>query len=210
MKKYKLILTTLILAAGTSFMTSCSKDDNQQPGGGNPNGNAAPEVKTVTSLQADTKVYFNLTTGESVPESAITATNWDISFLGKDRTIVVAMNSGSEGTGSAGAQLVETGFDDLTIAPEAGYLSGKEATGDYLKWSNYTSTTAPQHAVLPKPGITIAIKTAEGKYAKMQIVSLYKGNPNTSTPEFASLATRPEFGHFTFRYATQTNGSRNF
>jgi hypothetical protein len=38
----------------------------------------------------------------------------------------------------------------------------------------------------------------------------YKGNPNTSTPEFADLATRPAFGHFTFRYATQTNGSRQF
>lgn len=201
------MLTVAFLASATVF-TSCKKENTPEPGTGNVAVSA--EVKTVTSLQADTKVYFNLSTGESVPEASITATNWDISFLGQGRTITIAVNSGSEGSGNAGAQLVETGFEDLKQVPESGYLSGADATGDFLKWCIYTNANEPKHAVLPKPGMTIAIKTADGKYSKIQIVSLYKGNPNTTSAEFSDLATRPAFGHFTFRYATQTNGSRTF
>jgi len=208
MKKQTLLFATIALMAGTLLSTtSCYKKDDPQPIATN----TSAEIKTVTSLEADSKVYYNLTTGAQVPASAITATNWDVSFYGKDRVISIAVNSGTEGTGTAGAQLIETGFTELKEAPASGYLAGNEATGDYLKWSTYTGgTTAPLHAILPKPGLTIAIKTADGKYAKLQVISLYKGNPNTSTPEFADLATRPAFGHFTFRYATQTNGSRQF
>ncbi len=205
MFKNKLLIVLTALSVATVMTTGCSKEDNITPISA-----TSLEVKMVTSLQADSKVYFNLTTGEIIPEDDISSTNWDISFFGKDRNIVVAMNSGTEGSGSAGAQLIETGFDDMTVAPDNGYLSGKEATGDYLKWSNYTYSNKPAHAVLPKPGIIIAIRTADGKYSKLQIISLYKGNPNTTTPEFADLATRPDFGYFTFRYSTQKDGSRNF
>jgi len=209
MKKRTLLLASLLLLAGTLFTTSCSKNDDPKPDDNNKNGGSVT-VKTVTSLEADDKVYFNLSTGEHVPEASVNATNWDIYFYAKDRNIIVAVNSGTEGTGNAGAQLVNTGFDDLKKAPESGYLPGKDATGDFLKWSNYTSSTEPQHAVLPKPGLSIVVKTADGKYSKIQMLSLYEGNPNTNTPEFADLATRPAFGYFTFRYATQTNGTRNF
>lgn len=210
MKTSQFLLVPLTFAAATLFtLTGCKKKDN--PKAEDTNTANSVEVKTVSSLEAKDKVYFNLSTGAQVPEASVSATNWDISFYGKDRAIVIAMNSSTEGTGTAGAQLVSSGFDDLAQAPENGYLPGKEATGDYLKWSNYTGTTTdPKHAVLPKPGLCIVVKTADGKYAKLQILSLYKGNPNTSTPEFANLATRPEFGYFTFRYATQSNGSRNF
>lgn len=204
-------LTLLVLLAISSlsvFTTGCSKTDDDAT-------NVVPstqvEAKMVTSLEATEKIYLNLTTGAQIPAAGITATNWDVSFYGKDRNIELAVNSGSEGTGTAGAQLVSVGFDDLKEAPANGYLPGKEATGDYLQWSLYTgSTSDPKHAVLPKPGMCIVMKTADGKFAKLQILSLYKGNPNTSTPEFAELTTRPAFGYFSFRYATQQNGTRNF
>lgn len=208
MRKQTLLFAAIALMAGTILTTtSCNKKDDAKP----IETTTSAEVKTVTSLEAESKVYFNLTTGEQVTASAITATNWDISFYGKDRVITIAVNSGTEGSGTAGAQLLETGFTELTEAPESGYQAGSTATGDYLKWSTYTGgTTAPLHAILPKPGLTFAIKTADGKYSKLQILSLYKGNPNTSTPEFADLTTRPAFGYFTFRYATQTGGGRKF
>ncbi len=207
MRNTHLWLSGLLMTGLLFSIIGCNKKDDPKP----EEQTTTVEVKTVTSLEAQEKVYVNLTTGQQLLADEINATNWDVSFLGKDRTITVAVNSGTEGTGTAGAQLVEVGFDDLKTAPENGYLEGSEATGDYMKWSNYTgSTTEPKHAVLPKPGITMVIKTADGKYAKLQIISLYKGNPNTTTAEFADLTTRPEFGYFSFRYATQTNGSRNF
>lgn len=206
------IITSAWIAACAGMIlstASCSKKDTPEPN----NTTQTPsgiEVKTITSLEANEKVYLNLTTGQQVNATALTSTNWDVSFYAKDKNIIVGVNSGDEGGGTAGAQLVTTGFEDLKEAPESGYLAGREATGDYLKWSSYTGTNAPKHAVLPKPGLTIVIKTADGKYSKLQMVSLYQGNPNTNSAEFAELTTRPAFGYFTFRYATQTNGNRSF
>lgn len=208
MKKKIFLLSNLVLLISSLFTaSSCNKNDDPQVEGAN----ATVEVKTVNSLEANEKVYFNLSTGVYIPAADITATNWDISFYAKDRAIALAVNSGAEGSGTAGAQLVSIGFDDCKEAPENGYLPGNEAIGDYLKWSNYTgATTDPKHAILPKPGLTFVIRTADGKYAKIQMLSLYKGNPDTGTPEFADLTTRPAFGYFSFRYAAQGNGTRNF
>ena len=210
MKRNIISLGLLTACAGLILATaSCTKKNTPEPN----NTTQQPsgiEVKTITSLEANEKVYLNLTTGNTVAATELTSTNWDISFYAKDRNIVVAVNSGDEGNGAAGAQLVATGFEDLKEAPASGYLPGKEATGDFLKWSNYTGSNEPKHAVLPKPGLTIVIKTADGKYSKLHMVSLYQGNPNTNSAGFADLNTRPAFGYFTFRYATQTNGSRNF
>ncbi len=208
MRKFPLLISTILIATASFTFTSCTKDKTPEPQEQSTN---EIEVKTVISLEAQNKVYMNISTGAYIPEAEINATNWDISFYAKDRNITVAVNSGNEGSGNAGAIIVETSFDELKNAPETGYLEGQEAIGNYLNWSSYTgSTTSPKHAVLPKPGLSIVIKTADNKYAKIQMLSLYQGNPNTTTPEFSDLATRPEFGYFSFRYATQTDGSRNF
>ncbi len=220
MKKHVLIFATVAFAAGTFTMTGCKKDKEpepvtQNPSGGNNNGNTTntpAEIKTKISLDATAgKVYFNLSTGEAIDPVNINATNWDISFAAENRNAAIAVNSGTEGSGNAAALVVETAFDDVKEAPADGYKPGTEALPSFMTWANYTgSNSEPNHAVLPKAGLTIVIKTADGKYAKLQILSLYEGNPNTSTPEFADLSTRPAFGHYSFRYAVQTNGSRTF
>jgi hypothetical protein len=51
------------------------------------------------------------------------------------------------------------------------------------------------------------IKTSDGKYAKLEMKSYYKGNPDTTTPTFADLATRPASRFYTFRFAYQADGS---
>jgi hypothetical protein len=205
--KKSIITYCCILLAGASLMSGCKKDEAPGTGGGE----TGVQTKTVISLNGAEKIYFNLSTGESVPASAINATNWDISFLAAGRGASIAVNSGSEGTGNAGIQLIETGFDDLEEAPADGYKTGSEATPDFMVWANYTgSATEPKHAVLPKAGLTLVVKTADGKFSKIQLLSLYEGNPNTTTPQFADLSTRPAFGFFSFRYATQTDGSRKF
>jgi hypothetical protein len=49
------------------------------------------------------------------------------------------------------------------------------------------------HAIMPIIGRTILVKTAEGKFAKVGIISYYKGAPEEVPTE--------ESSYFTFRYA---------
>lgn len=204
MKKYFKTISAVAVAAAM-FLSSCSKDDNDDPG----SGESTVEIKMVNSLDATSKVYFNLLTGETVSGDLVESEEWHISFYGEARSVNICTNSAEEGPGNTLVQLMETGFDDLSEAPGSGYVTGAEAMPDFTSWANYTgSTSSPQHAVLPKPGLTIVVKTGDGQYAKLQVISLYEGNPNTTTEEFSNLETRPAFGYFTFRYALQNDGTR--
>jgi hypothetical protein len=208
MKRHFFSIAALLLISSTIF-NSCDKKDNPKPDDNTPT--PTVEVKMANDLDATEKpVYFNLTTGATIEEDQLTSSNWDVKFSAAARSMGIAVNSGDQGSGSAGAQLVQVSFDDLKEAPESGYLPGNEAMPDFQTWAKYTGANPPAHAVLPIPGLTIVIKTANGNYAKMQILSVYKGNPNTTTSEFEELTTRPPSGYFTFRYATQTNGTRKF
>jgi hypothetical protein len=65
-------------------------------------------------------------------------------------------------------------------------------------WYNYNQTT---NIISPIPGRVVLIKTADGKFAKMEILSYYKDAP--AAPD----ATSPS-RYFTFRYLYQPDGSR--
>lgn len=205
MRKLSIWLVAVLVVA----VSSCKKDDDATP--------APLEAKTVSDVNGNAadnngySMYFNLTIGATVPASDSNSTKWDIAFKG----LTIKVNGGTSGPGTATAQIVTTGFDDLTEAPADGYKSD-DATGFAVTagsgngWYTYTgaATSGPQHAVFPIAGKTIVVKTANNKYAKLQIVSYYKGNPNTTTTEFANLATRPLSGYYTIRYMIQADGSR--
>jgi hypothetical protein len=198
-----------IAAAFIVTTSACKKDSDSTP--------APLEAKTVNDINSNPadnggySLYFNLTTGTSVAATDSNTTKWDIAF----KTTTIKVNSGTSGPGTAAAQIVSTGFDDLTEAPVDGYtVDGASGfaipSGTGSGWYNYTgaATSGPQHAILPIAGKTIVVKTANGKYAKIQIVSYYKGNPNTSTADFADLTKRPLGGYYSIRYMIQAGGSR--
>ena len=88
---------------------------------------------------------------------------------------------------------------------------GAIPTGSNMGWYNYTGFEGnPPNAVLPLPGRIIVLCTTEGNYAKMEILSYYQGNPDTSTATFADTDTRPDGKYYTLRYVVQSNGSRQF
>ncbi len=167
-------------------------------------------VKTETNKNALEKIYFNLTTGVFVDKDSITNDNWDISFYAEEQDAQIAVNSGNGGSGNVEIILVETEFSKLMTAPESGYKTGNEASPTFTTWADYTALNEPIHALLPKEEVTFVIKTAAGKYSKVQILSLYEGNPNTASEEFKNITTRPAFGYFTFRYATQQGDYSRF
>lgn len=105
---------------------------------------------------------------------------------------------GTEGRERGGSRLLQgVEFDTLSSAP-----AGEYATGDVSKeWYTYTGPTGtPPHAILAKPGMVLLLRTADGRHAKMQIISYYKGAP-------ASVTGTEPARFYTFRYFYQPDGS---
>jgi hypothetical protein len=123
--------------------------------------------------------YFSLKTGAVVMD---TTSGWD---LGLRTTGLITRHGG---------QLLTGTFDALTTAPETGYLAGALPA-----WYTYSSET---HVVTPTLGKVIVLKTSEGKYAKVEILSYYQGNPAVPNSESVSR-------YYTFRWFRQIDGSRN-
>ncbi|WP_439555077.1 HmuY family protein [Dyadobacter sp.] len=154
-------------------------------------GNAA-EVVVVKDLDANTKpyIYFSFATGNEVPASEAKTKNWDIAFS----KTTIAVNGGTSGPGEGGAVVLEKPFTSVTEAPKEGYKSDSDAGyaipgGSGNSWYKYDMGV---HAILPIVGRTILLKTAEGKYAKIEIISYYKGAPEDVPTE--------ESSYYTFRY----------
>ncbi|MCC9134872.1 HmuY family protein [Pontibacter silvestris] len=203
-KYYPLCLMLLSLAV----MTSCDDDDEVTP-------EAVVEVETVSDLDASGTHYafYDLEGNTEVPYTDSASTEWDIAFKGTS----VLINGGSSGPGTGAAQVVDGIFAEIEEAPETGYVTDAAGAPAIVassdkSWYHYTGTEAnvAQHAILPIAGKLIVLKTANGNYAKVEILSYYKGNPNTTTEEFVSLSTRPTSKVYTFQYAVQPNGSREF
>lgn len=170
---------------------------------------------------------FDLDTGEVVLSSSetdatvraadSTGTAWDLGFRGT--TIIV--NGGTSGPGAGMAQILTEAFADVTDAPATGYVADGAnpncpavvtpggtfpgtpyaiCNGSDSGWYNYTSAT---NLVVPIPGRTIVLTTGDGDYAKVRILSYYRGSPN---PPDATAPSR----YFTFEYVVQPDGSRGF
>jgi hypothetical protein len=125
------------------------------------------------------RTFFSLRTGAVVPDSTH---QWDVAFRSTGITV------------NGQAQLVASGFDALTIAPSSGYGASVGT------WYNYSG--APAHLITPKADTVIVIRTADNKYAKLQITSYYKGSP-------ASPGASDTSRYYSFRYYLQPDGSTN-
>ncbi|MBE9583503.1 HmuY family protein [Mucilaginibacter sp. JRF] len=147
----------------------------------------AQDVKVVKDLQAISKVYFSIDKGTVVTGADTASANWDIAI---QRTNIL-VNSGTSGKGITTAQLLkDTSFDKVTAAPADGYIEDSAEAkavppGTGKGWYLYDMTN---HTINPAPGRVIVVKTASGKYAKVEILSYYKNGDGDPS-------------HYTFRYA---------
>lgn len=181
------------LALAVTFLASCSKDDNPAP---------APTIvsTTVVNLAADTAnkgsfTLFSLADNKVIPNADSATTKWDIGF----RATTIIINGGTGGPGNAEAQVATGIYNDLATAPESGYATDA-ATKAITGWYSYNMET---HIISPVTGKFIVLKTAAGKYAKLEITSYYKDAP---VPPVATAPSR----YYHFRYVYQANGTRNF
>lgn len=118
------------------------------------------------------------------------STSWDIGFRG---TTLIANGRGS-GPGDGGLQLLDGLFEEINRAPSDGYEVENSS------WFSYDMST---HIIRPTPGRVLVVRTADGRYAKIRIISYYKDAPDN--PSFMDPSR-----YFTFEYVFQPDGSSDF
>ncbi len=205
--KYVAKLSVAFLIFSAVLFSACDDNDNEPV--------VQLEATTVSDLNSvSTKNYtlFSFSDNAIVLNADSATSKWDIGFRGT----TIILNGGVSGPGLAAGQIITGIFDELAEAPSTGYNQDSETSKAIVGsaaggWYTYTgeAPAGPKHAVLPNAGRILVLKTADGKYVKVEMISYYQGNPNTTTAGFADVTTRPASRFYTFRYIYQADGTTN-
>lgn len=224
-KQFALITVSVALLAA---LASCNKNDNSTPAIDKTNDGTFKvytegKVTTVQNLLADTIIgiapsgqpygsgkftFFSLENKTLVPNSDSATSNWDIAVRGT--TIIT--NGGTSGPGNGGGFVWLGAFDNLTSVPADSTFKIDAApvyaitTGSGKGWYNYDG---PTNLITPLPGRVLVIRTAKGKYAKIEILNYYKKGqtPAATDPDNIKLT---EQRYYLLRYTYQPDGTKNF
>lgn len=208
------------------LMSACEKDDTVATIDTTNDGTfkvfTQAGVTTVQNLMGDTIIgiapngqpygsgkftFFSLENKTLVPNSDSATTKWDIAFRGT----TILINGGTSGPGSGGAFIWQGAFDNLKTIPADSVFRVDNApsyavpTGSNNGWYNYNG---PTNLVTALPGRVLVIRTAKGKYAKLEILNYYKTGvtPAANAPDDAKLRNQR---YFTYRFVFQPDGSKN-
>ena len=149
---------------------------------------------TINASSLKNWIYFDFSKGAVVNISDRVSSDWDIGFR---RAKIISNSGASNPDGRGGIAAIENvELESVIEAPESGYMTdisknALETENPAIKWYFYNYMT---HELKPKKNVYI-VRTADGKYAKMQIIKFY----------CEGLA-----GCFTIKYVYQGNGSRKF
>lgn len=208
-----LLILGIVLSA--VFFVSCDKNDTVVVN--------TVTSSTVNSLPADTIIglangqpygagkftFFSLTNNKVVASTDSNSVNWDIAFRGT----TILTNGGTSGPGGGGAFVYTGTFDALTSIPADSSFKVDNAptayaitTGSNKGWYVYDYVN---NLITPIPGRVLVIRTATGKYAKVEILNYYK---NGITPAATASDTEKTNNqrYYTFRFSYQSNGTKVF
>jgi hypothetical protein len=212
----KAIWKSLVVVMTSVFLFSCSKSTTTV---------VAPlSATTVKDLPADTIVgitpqgqpfgtgkftFYSLEKNTIIANSDSATTKWDLAFNGTK----ILTNSGNSGSGLGGAFIQIGLFEELkTISSDSvfktdnGPSSYAVTFGSGRGWYTYDPI---KNLVTPLAGRVLVIRTASGKYAKVEIIAYYKGGATlaVTAPDAEKISKQR---YYTFRYIFQPNGTRNF
>lgn len=145
---------------------------------------------TLDARDPDRWVFFDFSRGAVVENPS--PTGWDLAV----RRYRMVVNGGEEMPGDGGAVAAGPAWDSVRLAPVTGYAGTRGSLAEDPEhpvlddWYRYGFFT---HLLEPRPTV-YAIRTADGRYAKLQFRGYY------------CPGARP--GCLTFRYAYQGDGSR--
>ena len=142
---------------------------------------------------------FDFSTGNTTTSE----TEWDIAFRGTAIIVNGGTSSGAADepnrSGNGAAYIATSTFANVNNV-NASSLEQDSVNGFVLSdW--YTYTGPPNHLILPTAGKILVVKTRDGKYAKVEILSYYKNAPIEITEAIATNDSR----YFTFNYVYQPN-----
>jgi hypothetical protein len=181
-------------------------------------------ITTVRNLPADTIIgfnaigqpvgtgrysFFSLETGQWVPNADSNTSRWDLAFAGT----VIRVNNLTSGPGSGGAFVYSGTFESLGSVPADSVfrvdnhpVSYAIPRGSGRAWYTYDG---PTNLLTTIPGRILVIRTATGKFAKVEMLNYYRGGqtPSASAPDSIKYGDQ-RFLHF--RYTFQPNGSGRF
>jgi hypothetical protein len=160
-----------------------------------------PLLYTLDARDPERWTYFDFSRGSVVEVPHQFVVDWDLAF---QRHKILANGGATNPKGKAAIlNLGEVPFEAVREAPADGYVEDTIAmiTADSIvtenlaikSWYQYNWLT---HLLRPKPYV-YAIRTADGKYAKLRLLSYYCAGGQAS-------------GCFTFEYVYQGDGSRSF
>jgi len=226
MKKTRLV--TGILAAAILIFTACKKDDvTTTPIDTTNNGTfkvfTEGKVTSVQNLIADTIIglapsgqpygankftFFSIENNALVASSDSATTKWDIAFKGT----TILTNGGTSGPGAGGAFVQIGAFGDIAVVSADSTFKTDASpvyaitTGSGKGWYNYDGAN---NLVTPLPGRVLIVRTASGKYAKVEIMNYYKKGvtPASTASDDDKLHTQR---YYAFRYTFQPNGTKTF
>jgi hypothetical protein len=182
------------------------------------------KITTVKNLPADTIIgtnsigqpvgagrysFFSLETGQWIPNIDSNSTRWDLAFAGT----TIRINNATSGPGAGGAFVFNGTFESLLSVPTDSVfridnhpVSYAITRGSGRAWYTYDG---PTNLLTPIPGRTLVIRTATGKFAKVEILNYYRGGQTPSATAADSIKIRDQrFLHF--RYTYQGNGTSQF
>ena len=212
----KSISYIIVIAVFNFFLLSCSKSTTTV---------VAPlTATTVKDLVADTIIgmtaqgqpygagkytFYSLEKNSIIANTDSASTKWDLAFNGTK----ILTNSGTSGTGLGGA-FVQVGlFDNLkTISADSVFKTDNAPSsyavtfGSGKGWYTYDPI---KNLITPLAGRVLVIRTASGKYAKVEIIAYYKGGVtlDATAPDAEKLSKQR---YYTFRYIFQPNGTKTF
>lgn len=147
-------------------------------------------------------------------DSAIYLKNadWDLAFTNEYNSLVT-INSGTMpgapgygGSGKGALLVIDKYYDQVTEAPSEAEFNehGRSSVGwDAGNGNGWFFYSLQNHICVPIKGRTYVIRTATGRYAKLDLVNIYLGNPPQVTDLFWPAP------YLTFRYYVAEDGSRN-
>ena len=206
----------LFVLAGSIVLVSCEKEKTETP--------VVLQAQTVNNLAADTIIgissqgqpygsgkftLYSLENNLIVSNSDSATNKWDLGFRGT--TIIT--NGGTGGPANGGAFIYTGIFNDLNQVPADSTFKIDNAPTSYAitigsdkGWYHYDGAT---QLVTPIPGRVLVIRTASGKYAKVEIQNYYKGGitPDASANDNDKLTKQR---YYTFRYTFQPDGTKKF
>jgi hypothetical protein len=153
--------------------------------------------------------FYSLEKNALVSNMDSASTKWDIALM----STRILTNGGTSGVGQGGAFVYTGLFDDLKTIPTDSAFKTDNAptayaitTGSGKGWYTYDQLTS---LITPLAGRVLVIRTATGKYAKMEITCYYKGGV-TLPASATDMEKLTKQRYYTFRFAYQPNGTKTF